>query len=351
MTHYCTYFDSNYLPQGVALLESLRRHDPSGVLWVLALDERAERLLGQLALPGLRCIPLDKLLMKDLELARVRHGRSRREFIFTVTPCWIGTLLNDNPEIERVAYVDADMWFFGAPAAAWLELGDSSVLVVPHRYPPWHDDAPSYGTFNVGWLVFRNDSRALACLDRWRKQCLSSCALEGDKGAFGDQKYLDDWPKLLGSGLAISRHPGVNLAPWNWSGFECRVSSCGVQVAGHPLLLFHFAQFRRVSRNWWDSGQLEFGIMPEPLRTAVYGPYVDALEAAVQTLRTVDPTFEMKACGWTEALGSWHLAALRLTWGQFWFRTSNGRLSSGRLGLGRWSGHFMGAYRRWKRRR
>ena len=38
MNHYCTYFDRGFLPQGLAMWTSLKAHDATAVLWVLALD-------------------------------------------------------------------------------------------------------------------------------------------------------------------------------------------------------------------------------------------------------------------------------------------------------------------------
>jgi hypothetical protein len=261
-------------------------------------------------------------------------------------------LLETKPDLPALAYVDADMWFFNDPVVAWEEMGAASVMVVPHRYPPWHDDSDLYGRFNVGWLVFRNDATARRCLARWREQCLESCSLVAGGGCFGDQLYLNEWPGHLGEALAVLRHEGVNLAPWNWAACaNLRVVEGRVVVGKCPLVLFHFAQLKRISARWWDSGQLEYGVMPGALRTSIYGPYVDALEAAVTSLRSVDPRFEMPVVGWRAALGPWHLALLRLWWGQFWRRSANGRLRSGRFGLGRWSGRFLGVYRRWQRHR
>lgn len=353
MTHYCTYFDSNYLPQGVAMAESLRRHDPAAVLWVLTLDDRAQELVRRLGLPGVYVVEIESLLDHDERLADIRTTRSRREFIFTVTACWIRMLFETKPDLPALAYVDADMWFFDDPAAAWGEMGAASVMVVPHRYPSWHDDSNLYGRFNVGWLAFRNDATARSCLARWREQCLESCGLVAGGGSFGDQLYLNEWPENLGDKLAVLGHEGVNLAPWNWAScVDLRVVDGRRVAAGkRPLVLFHFAQLKRISANWWDSGQLEYGVMPEPLRTAIYGPYLDALDAAAMLLRKVDPRFEMPVSGWRAAMGPWHLALLRLFWGQFWRRSANGRLRSGRFGLGRWSGRFFGFYRRWQRRR
>lgn len=349
MTHYCTYFDRSYLPVGVAMWKSLRRHQAEAVLWVLALDEDVARALSALMDENLKIIPLAELLAGDPELAEVRVTRPPQEFIFTLTAAYCAHLLRRHPENSPLVYLDADLYFFSDPAPILRELGTGSVLVVAHRYPVWHDDAEKYGRYNVGVLAFRHDESGIACLDWWRARCLESCALSGDGVHYGDQKYLDEWPQRF-AGVVESRHPGVNLAPWNWAGMQIDVSGVAVYVEDVPLIVFHFAQFRLVTRRWVDSGQLEYGVMPLRLRSRLYHEYWSALVAAEAELRRVLPDFRLPERGWKAALGPWRLALLRLFWGQFWLRSGSWFLS-GRLGVGRLSGRAMGLYRDWQRRR
>lgn len=349
MNAYCTYFDRNYLAQGLALWRSLERHDPLALLTVLALDDETAAILARVGGARLHVLERHTLLGADPALAALERGRTRTEFIFALTPCLVRHLLRTRPDLGRVAYLDADLYFFGAPQPIWEELGDHSVLIVPHRYPNWHDDSALYGRYNVGVVGIRQDDAGHACVEWWRERCLESTALTRDGAHFGDQKYLDEWPRRF-AGVAVSGHPGVNVAPWNWCGHDIRVRDGGVTVDGMPLVVFHFAQFRRISASWFDSGQLEYGIMPLRLRSRLYGEYWSALEQAEREVRAQDPAFAISRCGWRASLGAWHLAVLRLCWGQFWCRIGT-RWIAGRGGLGRCSGRFMGFYRRRRRRR
>jgi hypothetical protein len=218
-----------------------------------------------------------------------------------------------------------------------------------HHFPRGHDDSTQYGRYNAGVLAFRNDRSGNACLKWWRERCLESCALTGDGTYYGDQKYLDAWPSRFPR-VVVSQHSGINLAPWNWAGSGVKPSGQNaVRVGGQPLVVFHFAQFRRISDRWWDSGQLEYGIMPRALRARIYEPYAAALDAAATEIRQVRPDFCLERTGWQAALGRWNLALLRIFWGQYWWR-ANGRWFAGGFGLGRFSGQAMGGYRRWQRR-
>lgn len=348
MNHYCTYFDRGYLAQGLALWRSLAQHDPAAKLWVLALDAATAGVLRARGGDRLEVIALEELLRSDPELAAVRSSRTRLEFIFALTPCLLRHLFQAQSTLRRLIYLDADLFFFGSPGPIWNELGEQSVLIVPHRYPPWHDDSALYGRFNVGVVGFARNESAQACLAWWREQCLASTALAADGSRYGDQKYLDEWPRRF-AGVVEMQHRGVNVAPWNWAGHRFDCEPAGVRVDGEPLVVFHFAQFRPVSAAWYDSGQLEYGIMPLGLRSRIYGPYADALAAAEAEIRPVLPDFSIPRRGWRTSLGAWHLAFLRLAWGQFWVRVGS-RWIAGRLGLGRFSGRAMGAYRRWQRR-
>jgi hypothetical protein len=58
VNHYVTLFDRNFLPQGLALYESMLCHANPFTLWVLCMDEKTEQVLNRLSKPGIRLIPL-----------------------------------------------------------------------------------------------------------------------------------------------------------------------------------------------------------------------------------------------------------------------------------------------------
>lgn len=343
MNHYCTAFDSNYAQRGVALWLSLRRHDPGAVLWVLCLDETIAGTLRELGESGLRPIPLAELEAADPELPPARANRSRVEYIFTLSPCLPRYVLLQHPEVDVITYLDADTAFFSSPQPIFDALGTGNVLIVAHRFPAFLDDLNVRGRFNVGVLCFRNSAEGRRCLDDWRRRCIEWCHDRVEADRYADQKYLDAWPTAF-AGVVECRHPGVNLAPWNWMNHRYTFAGGELRVDGQPLVIFHFAGFRPLGPSKAESGQLEYGIMPLRVRSWIYGRYWRLLQEAGEWLMRVGAakpsTFYRQ-----ESRSAWKTRLLRLLFGSVWWRLGPWWIS-GRGGLGQASGRMVRRIRR-----
>ena len=113
MEHYVTLFDGNFLPQGLALSESLERHAGDHVLWVLCLDDCARQALDDLANPNLRTIPLTEV--ETSELLVVKPERSHAEYYWTLTPFAPHFVFARDASVKRVTYLDADLFLLKSP--------------------------------------------------------------------------------------------------------------------------------------------------------------------------------------------------------------------------------------------
>lgn len=348
MNHYCTYFDRGFLIQGLALARSITAHDTGATLWVLALDDFTAEALHVLGGPAIRVVPLAELERDDPALLAAKANRSLVEYYFTLSPCWPRWLLRTQPGLARVTYVDADMFFLANPAGVFsaLDRAAASVLITGHRFPAWLGHYERHGRFNVGLLSFANDPAGHGCLEEWRAQCLAWCHDRLEAGKYADQKYLDDWPARLGAHLLVLEHPGVNLAPWNWDGHRYDFGPDGaVAVDGQPVVLAHFARFRPLLGTWWwQSGQLDYGVMPWRLRQALYGPYWRALAAARAELSAWRSGFDFPRRPGRLGRDFWRALPLKLGFGGSWLRVG-GRFLNLRLGLGRWSGQALARLR------
>ena len=278
MYFFCTYFDQNYLPRGLALYRSLRLHCPAFKLWVLCMDDESHRILLELDLPGVHAISLKAFERNDEMLRGAKENRSRIEYYFTCTPSLPLYVLDNWPDVNLITYLDADLFFFAGPDALFEEMGEGSIAITAHRFTPTLRDRERYGIYNVGWLSFRRDENALNCLRWWRERCIEWCFDREEDGRFADQKYLDDWPSRFDN-VVVLQHKGANLAPWNLDNHRLRaIGDHTVTVDGQRLIFFHFHALKKAGRWIYDPGWIEYGVNPSSvLRSDIYLPYLRTL--------------------------------------------------------------------------
>jgi hypothetical protein len=236
---YCSYFDHNYLSRALLMIESLRRFEPKTPIYVLALSELCETVLRELALPGVRIIPLGELEQTYPELASIKTTRTLIEYYFTLSP-FLPHYLFSRTEAERITYIDGDLYFFTSPRPVLDSLGDASVAITPHRFSFEYRNHVKYGLFNVAWITYRRCAEGLGCLNAYKADCTAWCYDRVEDGLFGDQKYLDSWPGRYPN-LRIIEHKGFNLAIWNAHNYMVRVKNNIVVVDDDPLIFYHFA--------------------------------------------------------------------------------------------------------------
>jgi len=285
-THaFVTLFDRHYAARGVLLARSLGAHLPGATLYVVCLDSDTRRLLEAQALSGVRLIALSAIEAFDPRLQAIKSSRATIEYYYTLSPALPRFLLAREPGLERVTYLDADLYFFGDPSAALESVSDASISAIEHRYSSLWDGTAQCGRFNVGLLSFKRSAEASACLERWQTQCIEQCPDHNDSShAYGDQLYLNEWPARYPN-FAVIHHPGANLAPWNVRTHTLKPSALGLLVDGKPLLFFHFHGLRQMARGVWNLSLEVFNTrLDRVLKRHIYRPYLQALEAQIDAV-------------------------------------------------------------------
>ena len=272
--YFCTYFDSNYLVYAKILSESLNIYQPKHTLFIVCMDDKVFKELNSNPLPNSIVFAHKKLIEFRPSLIKIKQQRSLAEYFFTCSAQVCEFILNENPNIDLLNYIDTDLCFFSSPEPIFNELDGASVGIIPHRFHWTSKSKIKYGKFNVGWISFRNDIEGNKCVSEWAKNCMEWCFQRLEKGKYADQKYLNYWPDKYNN-LKILNHKGANLAVWNVKNYSIKMKEGKIFIDDQPLIFYHFAGLKQFSKSMFKTNLgTYFVTLDGILRENIYMPYI-----------------------------------------------------------------------------
>lgn len=271
------------------MIRSLSRHCPNMKMHVLCMDVQTKYVLEALQLPYVNCITLGEVENEDLLNAKADRGVA--EYCWTLSSGFTSYVMTHFPEIDFLTYVDADLLFYSDVEPLFDEIADASIAIIEHRFTERLKDREVNGRFCVEWVSFRRDEQGMACLTRWRDQCLEWCYYRLEDGKMGDQKYLDEWPQLY-SKCHILMHAGAGIAPWNYAQYSFEMNRQGnITVDRAPLIFYHFHQFQLLDNGKFDRLSTFYtSECKEP--DEVYQAYEIFLQSCLKDVRMIIPNFK-----------------------------------------------------------
>ena len=297
MNHYVTLFDSNFLPQGLALYDSMKSHAVPSTLWVLCMDDKAKQVLDRLSKPQLRAIAVSEIESENPHLLDIKRRRSRVEYCWTLTPLTPKLVFDRDSSVERVTYLDADLFFLKDPEPIHREFRHSEkfVLITEHAYDAVNDRSAESGRYCVQFMTFVR-TRSEAVRQWWEARCFEWCFARCENGKFGDQKYLDDWPSRFPSDVHVLKQLGAIQAPWNARRFH-----------HSEAIAWHFHALRLIER-----GKVRLHpsySIPNEVDKYIYNPYVSILRRAVAEIG--EPVVQQSPRRLTHILPPWFKQLIR----------------------------------------
>src|SRR5438067_2518014 len=130
---FCTVCSRQVLPQVLVLHDTLADACKEFRLSVVCMDRESETVLAQRRSSTFIPIPVRDLERYDRALAEVKPSRSLPEYCWTLKASLCLYVLDREPDVALIAYVDADHAFASDPTPVFEELGSDSILLVPHR--------------------------------------------------------------------------------------------------------------------------------------------------------------------------------------------------------------------------
>lgn len=241
-------------------------------------DRETLTKLNSLQIENLIAIPLDDVEAHFIELKNAKADRSPLEYFYCLTP-YLVDYANQKFHAEVIAYVDADIYFFKNPDLAVLELSEEcDIGIVPHRFEEKDRYLEKYGIFNVGMILYRESLESVAVMDWWKEKCIESTSLKVTAESFGDQKYLNQFPKMSEKVFVINNQ-GHNAAPWNCYNVILDESK-NLLLNNFAIIYFHFSGLRRF-HFFTRMGYAGYSRRPtRTIRKHIYQQYLRALKSA-----------------------------------------------------------------------
>jgi len=219
----------NYIGLAQILEKSVLKHniDTDFLIFVAdeVLDEEILFSLPSNVFIAKDIVNLDKSIWSDMSFKY-----NLTEFCTSIKPAVFSHLL-ENTSYEKIIYLDPDIYVFSSLKPIYVMLDQHSIVLTPHMTrisEKYQGDLPDTdflgnGIFNLGFCGIRSDLTAVRMIKWWHSKLLENCFIDPYLNTFTDQKWMDYLPAFFSAEeLLITRHLGLNIAPWNF--FERKIS-------------------------------------------------------------------------------------------------------------------------------
>jgi len=267
MTSMCMLFNGGtYAIEGWVCHYSLYQLDPELKLYLLCIDDEVLNKAKKLKDRGVIPISLGDFEKTYPQLLSIKNTRALKEYIVTMKPFLPEYIFNKFGE-EKLVFTDSDIAFWNHPSEIFDELDSCSFLAKSHEIEPRR----SAGRFNVGLLGYKDDENCREWLKWWQERCIEWCQWRAHKGKFAEQGYLNilhDKPSKF-KGFLSTKHPGINLAPWNMSKHKVSMVDGKLKADGQNLICYHYHEFEVRGNDYHTTGWK----LPPGSRELLYDQY------------------------------------------------------------------------------
>lgn len=278
--------------QFLALIVSLNKvRSENFRFFVLCVDDETYSLLNKLNWKNVNIFHDNEIAGTVLSL---KKERKIHEYCWTLKAIFLETILTKYPEVMRVTFMDADLYFWEDPEKIFNKQPDCSVLLSrEEKYKPeWKENfikriTNLTGEYNSGFISFKQDEIGTACLKWWKERTIDACKIDPKKGIFGDQKYLNEMPKLF-TNICDINSPGVNIGPWNYLKYAFSEKDEQVYIDHYRLIFYHFSGVRLKKRN----NKSELVHSSSKNTPIVFTLYDKILTQIITMVKQIEPSFD-----------------------------------------------------------
>lgn len=250
-----TIVAKNYIGLARILGSSLEKQDPDVDFYIFIADEPNG---CEVTFPTNAIIAREALSFSPEEWTDMSFKYDLTAFCTAIKPACFEYLFSKG--YEKAIYLDPDIYIFSSMSRIFSELDKYAILLTPHVnrvHQNYTGERPEErglweGTYNLGFCALRRCEATMELILWWKDRLKGHgfAAIYGSE--FYDQKWMILVPGYYDSDIVrILRHPGINMAPWNF--FERELINDGdkwlVKWRGvkdddsFPLVFIHFAGY------------------------------------------------------------------------------------------------------------
>ncbi len=274
----CTIISKNYLAHARVFTDSFLKNNPNGKVFVLLVDDVGNKLIP--SKEKFTLVNVDEIGIEALDSFCFKYTILEQN---TGAKAHFLKYLFEKYELKKLAYFDPDILFTNSLENLWKVLDKKSIVLTPHLTEPLTDDKkPSEydilrsGTYNLGFIALSNSKTTQNFIEWWIPHLMKHGYSDVNKGIFTDQKWIDLVPSLFDD-VFIIRHPGYNVAYWNLSQRNIKISDNKVEVNEKPMYFFHFSGFSPEDIENVSKHQTRFTLKNLPTVRPLFELYRDLL--------------------------------------------------------------------------
>lgn len=281
--NFVTIFDQKYLVQGVTAIESILCSVPDCKIYVIALDDKTNRVLRKHFGEKVEIINLLDCNELNGPFQEFIESRKYSESIFSLKPHALSYVMHGIPPNDWAVYIDADLYIRRWPAIMRdSELMQTSYFISKHRFSKKNSGLRQYGDYNAGLVGFKKDNNGISALRWWQDSCDRKVDLKLTFEAYADQGYLNLLPKKFKGSLLLDSGK-INQGMWN---SPPRKPSELVAVIQWEI--FHFHGFR-INKEYFftDLNRYSYNIINLLYFAWIYLPYIAHTRKTIHELDKV----------------------------------------------------------------
>ena len=277
----CTIVSKNYLAHARALYASFAEKNGDSDFYVLLVDENRGEI-------DLSKEPFETIMVREIGVEHfesIAFKYDVTELNTSVKPTFLKYLLLTK-NLEKLVYLDPDIWVYRSLSELYDLLDSHSVLLTPHVLSPipedgkaqWEADYLKNGIFNLGFIAVSHGEEALGFLTWWESRCLRHGFAEVRSGLFVDQKWMDFAPAFLNN-LKVLKEPGYNMAYWNLHERYLQNENGDWVINGsYPLYFYHFSGMDLDDPIQISKHQTRYNLSTRKDLAGIFGHYRETLD-------------------------------------------------------------------------